>query len=344
MAIDPDGVVPTPRSDPAAGRGWTEIAHANLKAGLLAALALALLAGLLLFVLSARGAFTEMQRIVLVADNAEGVAVGQDLIFSGFPIGRVERIALADDGRARLHVAVPLADARWLKTSSVFTLEVGLVGAAKLRAYTGQLNDAALPDGAQRDVLIGDAAAGIPPLVATMRDVLNNVERLTAAQSPLARSLHHLETLTARLDALALRLDGRHGAADALLGEQTASHLQRTLERTDRLLATADARLFGTSGETAGGGLMGRVEATGTAAQAAVDEVRTLLAETRRSLAKLDAALEAARGVAVNAQSASGDLDVLRDEVDRSLRRVGSLIDSLNRQWPFAQAHELALP
>ena len=82
-----------------------------------------------------------------------------DMTFSGFPIGRVRRIELADEGNARIIVDVPRKDAHWLRQSSVFTLVRGIVGGTNIRAYTGMLQDDLLPDGAVRPVLRGDALA-----------------------------------------------------------------------------------------------------------------------------------------------------------------------------------------
>ncbi len=66
----------------------------------------------------ARGAFEATQTLVLATDDSDGVVVGADLTFSGFPIGRVQRIELAPDGRARVIIDVPKKDAHWLRTSS----------------------------------------------------------------------------------------------------------------------------------------------------------------------------------------------------------------------------------
>src|SRR5919198_1751748 len=128
----------------------------QFRVGLLVGLAVVLGAGFVFYALYARGVFEDTQRLTLVADNAEGVAIGMDLTFSGFPIGRVQRMALAEDGRARIDIDVPRKEAHWLRTSSIFTLERGLVGAARLRAYSGNLQDPPLPDGAVRQVLRGD--------------------------------------------------------------------------------------------------------------------------------------------------------------------------------------------
>lgn len=72
------------------------IAHAQTKAVALLLLAGTLLVLFVLYVMQARGVFTENQQLLLVAENAEGVTVGSDLSFSGFPIGRVSRIELAE--------------------------------------------------------------------------------------------------------------------------------------------------------------------------------------------------------------------------------------------------------
>ena len=62
----------------------------------------------------------------------------------------MQRIELAEDGKARILIDVPSKDARWLRSSSVFTMERGLVGDTRIRAYSGVLTDPPLPDGAER--------------------------------------------------------------------------------------------------------------------------------------------------------------------------------------------------
>ena len=146
-----------------------------------AVLLLSLLALLLalsgLYLLYARGSFEASQRLVLVADDSEGVLVGMDLTFAGFPIGRVRRIELATDGSARILIDVPQKDAHWLRSSSVFTLSRGLVGNTNLRAFSGILTDPPLPDGAEKRVLVGDASAEIPRLVSAAKDLVANLPR-----------------------------------------------------------------------------------------------------------------------------------------------------------------------
>jgi phospholipid/cholesterol/gamma-HCH transport system substrate-binding protein len=96
-------------------------------------------------------------------------------------------------------------------------------------------------------------------------------------------------------------------------------------------LAQADAHLSGAGGVLA-------------ESQAAVAALHGLLGDARSSLKKVDATLDEARVIAVNARVATEDLDTLRNEVEASLRRVSMLVDEVNRKWPFARERELKLP
>jgi phospholipid/cholesterol/gamma-HCH transport system substrate-binding protein len=300
------------------------IPHATAKSYLLLLFMVVLLAGFVLYVMTARGVFEEKQRLVLLAENSEGVVVGMDMTFSGFVIGRVARIELGEDGKAHIHIDVPTKDARWLRTTSVFTLERGVVGGARLRAYTGLLDDPPLPDGARRDVLIGDAAAGIPQLVSTMRELLDNLKQMTGADAPLNASLVNVQQMTGAMK-------GPHGALPGILGADAARQIREAIAQTNQLLRRVDARLMGEGG-------------TLDEAQAAVAELRGLLTEARSSLKKVDATLDEAHAIAVNARVATTDLDLLRNEVEASLRRISVLVDEVNRKWPFARERELKLP
>ena len=164
------------------GEGFSRVPkNLQFRVGLLVGLTLMVAAGFIGYALYARGVFEATQRLTLIADNAEGVSIGMDLSFSGFPIGRVQRISLGEDGRARISIEIPREDAKWLRTSSIFTLERGIVGGARIRAFSGNLQDPPLPDGAERVVLRGDTQEEIPRMVATLRAVLENVEQVTGA-------------------------------------------------------------------------------------------------------------------------------------------------------------------
>ncbi len=323
------------------------VAHLDLKARLLVwgvLLLLALSAG---YVLYARGAFERKQSLVLVADNSEGVVVGMDLTFAGFPIGQVNRIELSEQGNARIVVDVPVKDAHWLRESSVFTMESGLVGAPRIRAFTGVLEGPLLPDGAVRKLLSGDASAEIPRLIAGVRDLIANLTSMTAGESPLNNTLRNVQTTTENLN-------GPRGALGVVMGDDKDARkkIATTLDRTNSLLARLDGLVLRADGlALKADGLVGKADAQvfGDAGvmketRATVAQLNGLLGEARGSLKKVDALLNEAQGIAGNAREATTDLGSLRAEVEASLRKVEQLINEVNRKWPFARDTEIKLP
>lgn len=308
------------------------LAQVERKAILLLLLISALVLGFLLYVMYARGVFESTQRLVLVSDDSEGVLVGMDLTFAGFPIGRVQRIELGANGKARILIDVPRKEAQWLRTSSVFTMERGMVGETRLRAFSGILTDPPLPEGSERDVLRGDTNAEIPRLVASARALLENLDNMTRSDSSINTSLGHLQTVTERLT-------GPYGLLSVALGsDDKAKKIIDTLDRTNALLAKTDQRVFGAKG------LMDSTQATVDGTQAAVKQLTAMLTDVRASLQKVDAVLVEAQAIGANARVASADLGALRAEVEISLRKVTQLVDEVNRKWPFARDTEIRLP
>ncbi|WP_228894760.1 MlaD family protein [Acidovorax sp. Leaf73] len=333
----PPGPAPaSPATDVPPVETLRPVAYLEIKAAALLLFTVALIVGSGLYLLYARGAFEPTQTLVLTADDSEGVVVGMDMTFSGFPIGRVRRIELAETGNARIIVDVPRKDAHWLRESSVFTLVRGIVGGTNIRAYTGMLNDKLLPDGAVRPVLRGDATAEIPQLMASARELLSNLNALTAQDAALGSSLTNVQALTERLN-------GPGGMLGVLMGnEADGKKIVATLDRTNALLARLDGMAARVDKQVFGA--EGSKEALVPEVRATVAQLNGLLADTRTSLKKVDAVLVEAQAIGANAREATTDLGALRAEVESNLRKVESLVNEINRKWPFARDTELKLP
>lgn len=322
------------------------IPHLELKARLLLLLMVTLVAAAIGYLMYARGAFERTQSVVLIADDSEGISVGMNLTFSGFPIGRVGRIELSTEGNARIIVNVSQKDAHWLRESSVFTIESGLVGGTKIRAFTGVLTDPPLSDGAERKVLRGDAAAEIPRMIASVRELVNNLGALTGPDAPLNQSL-------ASLQLAAQKLNGPRGAIGVLLGNDAdARQLSQALARSNALLARLDALVIKADGiAVRTDGLIARADDQVFGSDGVMRETRAtvvqlngLLLEARNSLKKVDAVLVEAQAIGANTRGATNDLGALRADVEASLRKVERLVNEINRKWPFARDAEIKLP
>ena len=352
-ATPPSPAAPPPATAPAGpglGPAPAPVAHLEFKAILLLAVVGIIIASFVGYVMVARGVFEKTQNLFLLSDDSDGIVVGMDLTFSGFPIGRVARIDLQDDGKVRIAVMVPSKDAKWLRTSSIFTMEKGVVGDTKIRAFSGVLTDPPIPNNAERTVLRGDSSSEIPRLMATARELLDNLARMSGSDSSLNNSIGNVAAITGNLSS---KLQGKYGLMGTLLGgDAQALQVVNVLEQTNALLAKADQRLFGDKG---------LLQDT----QASVQQLNALLQDTRNSLKKVDALLVEAekaaveyKGVAVQAQgvasearalvsnvrNATTDLGILRSDVDASLRKINSMVDEINRKWPFSKEREIKLP
>jgi phospholipid/cholesterol/gamma-HCH transport system substrate-binding protein len=315
------------------------IKNLELKIGLLLALTALLVVAFVGYTLYARGAFQTTQSLVLTAPEAEGVSIGQSLTFSGFPLGEVKRLGLTPDGQVRIEVAIARDDAKWLRTSSVFSLEKSFVGGAKIKVVSPNLNDPQLPDGATRPLVTGDVSQEIPVLIARVKAILDNVQAMTDKDAPINKTLTHVETVTGRMAGDYGVLGGVMGSPDKaqqVVGAlEKANSLLNNLNgvslKVDGMLAKADRQVFDKNG-------------TLDQANQAVAKLNSVLGDVRESLKKADSILANVDGISANVKDATTDLGQLRADVDDSLRKVNHLINEINRKWPFARDVEIKAP
>jgi phospholipid/cholesterol/gamma-HCH transport system substrate-binding protein len=330
MSMQEQPQTPVQNSEPTAQAA--PVRNLEFKAMLLLLFTAFLVAGAAVYVLYARGVFEPTQTLILVTDDSEGVVIGMDMTFSGFPIGRVREVQLAETGNVHILIDVPRKDARWLRTSSIFTLVRGLVGGTNIRAFSGILTDPPLPDGAQRPVLRGDATAELPRVLSAAKEALENISAMTAQDAALQASLANLRDVTAKLN-------GPRGVLGAAFGNDAdAQKLVAALDRANALLARMDSLVAKADTQVFGG------EGLAKEARATVIQLNSLLAETRGSLKKVDAVLAEAQGVGANLRGGTADLGALRAEVEANLRQIEGTISELNRKWPLARDTEVKLP
>ncbi len=338
---------PTPVSPPVKRpAGAPPIRNLEFKVGLLLVLTVALGIAFVVFSLYSRGAFEATQDLVLTAPDAENVSIGMPLTYSGFPVGKVKRIHLQDDGTVRIVIAVPRKDTRWLRDSSVFTLEKGLIGGARIKAHTAELADPPLPEDAVRPLIVGDASQDIPVVINQVKDILANVQAMTAGDSAINQTLGNVQTVTARMTGEYGVLEGVLGGPDkareVVSALQKANTLLGNLDgvslKVDTLLARTDQRVFGDAG------VMDQVQGSLTEVRGILTDVRTSLKQADAIIANAQRASADVAAITGNVREATTDMALLRVEIDDSVRKVNHLINEINRKWPFSRDVEIRTP
>jgi phospholipid/cholesterol/gamma-HCH transport system substrate-binding protein len=133
------------------------------------------------------------------------------VVFSGIEIGRVTSLGLNDSGGIIIHTEFLERNARWLKENSTFTLDKPIVGGAKIRVDSPDLDAPALPDNATMLLLTSDISKEIPALVERVKAILDNVEHLTRKDGEINATLANAQTMTERMT-------GEYGVLEGMLG------------------------------------------------------------------------------------------------------------------------------
>ncbi|HEY0663694.1 MAG TPA: MlaD family protein, partial [Thiobacillaceae bacterium] len=185
----------------------------HFKVGLFAAATLLLTGAFLVYLLHARGFFEDSFHLKLAAASADGVAPGVPVVFSGIEIGSVTSLELNDSGGIVIHAEFLERNAKWLKENSTFTLDKPIVGGAKIRVESPDLEAPPLPDNSTVLLLTSDISKEIPALVERVKAILDNVEHLTRKDGEINATLANLKTVTGRMT-------GEYGVLEGLLGSK----------------------------------------------------------------------------------------------------------------------------
>lgn len=314
--------------------------HLHFKVGLFVIAVLALALGFLFYVLNARGFFEQQQHLNLAAGSAEGITPGVPITFSGMPIGQVTGVTLNDGGGIVIQAEVTADGARWLRTDSSFTLDKPIVGGAKIKVSSANLDSPQLPDNSTVLLLTSDPGQEIPVLIERVKTILANVDHITRQDGELASTLANTKTITTRMT-------GKYGVLEGVLGseenarpvanslknlENLTARLNQVSNKVDDMLVKTDRWLFAADGVS-------------EQSKQSLAQVHAMLVDAQGSLKRVDTLLKNAVDISANVKDGTQNLDKLRAEVDESVSKANDLLNDINRMWPFGSGDkQIKLP
>ncbi len=311
----------------------------HFKVGLFAAASLLLGAIFVVYLLHARGFFEHTYRLQLAAASADGVAPGVPLVFSGIEIGSVTALGLNDNGGIIIRLELLERNAKWLKQNSTFTLDKPLVGGAKIRVDSPDLDAPALPDNSTMLLLTSDVSKEIPALVERVKAILDNVEHLTRKDGELNATLANVKTMTGRMT-------GEYGMLEGILGSpEKARAVTDSLDKTRALIIKLDSLALKMDG-MASKADQWLFAPNGVAdnTRESLAQVRLMLNDAQSSLKKADILMTNAVAISADVKEGTQDIAKLRTEIDDAVRKANSLVNEINKKWPFARDPEVKLP
>ena len=311
----------------------------HFKVGLFAVASLLLAGIFLVYLLHARGFFEGTFQLKFAAVSADNVAPGVPVVFSGIEIGRVTTLGLNDEGGIIIHARFLRRNAKWLKESSTFTLDKPIVGGAKIRVDTPDLDAPALPDNATVLLLTSDISSELPALVERVKAILDNVEHLTRKDGEIIGTLANMQTVTGRMT-------GEYGMLESILGSpEKARAVTDSLDKTRALIIKLDGLALKMDGMAVKADAWlftqdGMAEQT----REALAQVRLMLNDAQSSLKKADEMMTNAVAISADVKEGTQDIAALRAEIDDAVRKASALVNEINKKWPFKRDPEVKLP
>ncbi len=311
----------------------------HFKVGLFAVASLLLAGAFMVYLLHARGFFEGTFQLKFAAASADNVAPGVPVVFSGIEIGRVTTLGLNDEGGIIIHARFLKRNAKWLKENSTFTLDKPIVGGAKIRVESPDLNAPALPDNSTVLLLTSDISSELPALVERVKAILENVEHLTRKDGEIHATLANVQTVTGRMT-------GEYGMLESILGSpEKARAVTDSLDKTRALIIKLDGlalKMDGMASKT--DAWLFSEDGVAEQTRESLAQVRLMLNDAQASLKKADAVMANAVDISANVKEGTQDIAALRAEIDDAVRKANALVNEINRKWPFKRDPEVKLP
>lgn len=311
----------------------------HFKVGLFAVASLLLAGAFVVYLLHARGFFEGTFQLQFAAASADNVAPGVPVVFSGIEIGRVTTLGLNEEGGIIIHARFLQRNAKWLKENSTFTLDKPIVGGAKIRVESPDLNAPALPDNSTVLLLTSDISSELPALVERVKAILENVEHLTRKEGEIHTTLANVQTVTGRMT-------GEYGMLESILGSpEKARAVTDSLDKTRALIIKLDGlalKMDGMASKT--DAWLFAEDGVAEQTRESLAQVRLMLNDAQASLKKADAVMANAVDISANVKEGTQDIAALRAEIDDAVRKANALVNEINKKWPFKRDPEVKLP
>jgi phospholipid/cholesterol/gamma-HCH transport system substrate-binding protein len=261
------------------------------------------------YVISQKGIFEKKFYYNLVAKSGADLIEGMPVLYSGFEIGAVTRLDLTDEGKVEVVIEIPKHEQRWIRRSSLFYLNKPLIGSAAIVVESPMLNDVALDEKDERQLLtvdgINELIAKVQPVLDDIQGIVNNVNKITDAKSDLAKTLKNVEVITYKISQT-----------------KAVNHLDQMMKELRvniaSILEKVDKKILGDNNSS-------------------ISKVNAMLDDIAMKLKKLDKTVDA-----VN--QSSGQIEGLTQDVKFSMKKTDEILNGVSGLIGSKPEGEVTLP
>jgi phospholipid/cholesterol/gamma-HCH transport system substrate-binding protein len=312
----------------------------EFKVGLFITITTVLVMGSIGYVLYKKDIFAPVYTYTLSSRTGESLTEGMPVVFGGIIIGRVNSMALDEQGVVIIRIKIPQRYNRVIRADSKFVIEKPLLGSSRIVVTTGNLNGPPLSPDTVSDLAV---SSDINEIIKRARPIVDKADRIMGSVAQITenladpkgdvrRILRDAETVTSRFsqkDSILEMVVGKPESVRAI--HETLEKLRDIAVRADSIFARADT-LVGKTGEE----IYGR--------DGVLPLIRDILRDLLAKLVKLDATLDNINRITGEAADSTKDLKALRNELDSVITAVGDLVTEVDRKIPFKTKPEIKLP
>lgn len=284
----------------------------ELKVGVFVVITTLLIISSVIYIAYSKGFFSKEHAFTISSKSGEELTEGMAVYFSGFKIGRIENLELSDQGLVLVKIRIPDQHVKWIKSSSIFSINKPLIGSSKLIVTTPNLNSPAL---SPRDV----------PEIVRIDNIDETIKRVQPTLEKVDKVVSNIEKITANLakkDSIIEMVVGSPESSRSI--RESIKKAQVILEKVDTILEKTDDQVYGSDG--------------------VLLLIRKILKDFILKLEKMNATLDNVSQISSNAADSTKDLKTLRSEIDATVQAIGKLVNEIDKKIPFKKEPEIKLP
>jgi phospholipid/cholesterol/gamma-HCH transport system substrate-binding protein len=284
----------------------------ELKVGLFVAITTLLILSSVVYIAYSKGFFSKEHAFTISSKSGEELTEGMPVYFSGFKIGRIETLELSDQGLVLVKIRIPDQHVKWIKSSSVFSINKPLIGPSKLIVTTANLNSPAL------------SPREIPEIVR-----IDNIDETIKRVQP---TLEKVDKVVANIERITANLAKKDSVIEMVVGDQESTRsIRESIKRTKDILAKVDTILAKTDDQVYG-------------SDGVLLLVRKILRDFILKLEKMNTTLDNVTKISSDAADSTKDLKLLRAEIDSTVNAIGNLVNEIDKKIPFKKDPEIKFP
>jgi phospholipid/cholesterol/gamma-HCH transport system substrate-binding protein len=284
-------------------------------------------------ILKEKGAFEKRFSYDFYAKSAAPFKIGMPLQFSGFDIGMIDNIQLANDGNVHLTFSVSKENSKWICKDSMLMLVKPLIGSPHIDVITVVGNPPLQPNTTLQLVEsddINDMISRLQPAITKMIDIINNIDIISTKFSQddgaLSQSMKNIEIVTGRLAqnrSLLTSITGDQGSTDALIGSLNETHktmkqVHDISDKLDVLLSGLDSKMIKPSTDL-------------------LTNINIIMLDVQKKLKTLDGTVNAVGGY-------DKDLVSIKEQIQVGLDKTNKVMDKVDTLLNPNKKNEIILP